>query len=172
MADTGFAVPLAAHSRIAEPFARDPESGAPVRLIDPRRMPVRESGGAGLMSTALDYGRFLQALLQGGRLADTRLLGPRTVEFMTSDHLGHIPVLGDLLSAGHGFGLGFGVRLATGIASTPGSAGQYHWGGIAGTTFFVDPHEQMFAMLLAQAPGMRLELETLLRNLVYAALED
>ena len=77
-----------------------------------------------------------------------------------------------LLPAGHGFGLGFAVRKETGISSVPGSAGVYYWGGIAGTTFFVDPKLDMFAMLLIQAPNQRDYYRPLFRNLVYAALEE
>jgi CubicO group peptidase (beta-lactamase class C family) len=170
MNDTGFHVPAASHERIAEPFARDPDNGSAVKLSEIRRSMPRESGGGGLVSTAADYARFLQMLLAGGSLGGVRLLGPSTVEFMTSDHLGGIPSTGDLLAPGHGFGLGFAVRLATGIAPNPGSAGLYYWGGIAGTTFFVDPKEGMFALLLTQAPGQREELRALFRNMVYAAL--
>jgi CubicO group peptidase (beta-lactamase class C family) len=170
MHDTGFHVPAVSHDRIAEPFARDPDNSSAVKLSEIRRPMPRESGGGGLVSTAVDYARFLQMLLGGGSLGNERLLGPGTVEFMTSDHLGGIPVVGDLLAPGHGFGLGFAVRLATGIAPNPGSAGLYYWGGIAGTTFFVDPKERMFALLLTQAPGQREELRGLFRNMVYAAL--
>jgi CubicO group peptidase (beta-lactamase class C family) len=105
-----------------------------------------------------------------------RLLSSHTVDFMTADHLGDIPVnragaSGELLSPGHGFGLGVAVRKETGITSVPGSAGLYFWGGIAGTTFFVDPALDMFAILMIQAPNQRDYYRPLFRNLVYAALE-
>ena len=77
-----------------------------------------------------------------------------------------------LLTPGHGFGLGFAVRTAPGLANLPGSVGSYHWGGIAGTTFFVDPAQEMFAMLLIQAPNQREFYRPLFRNMVYAALAD
>lgn len=77
-----------------------------------------------------------------------------------------------MLQPGHGFGLGFAVRLHTGIAPVAGSAGLYFWGGLAGTTFFVDPKEEMYAVLMVQAPGQRDELRALFRNLVYAAIDD
>ncbi len=171
MVDTGFHVPVDRQHRIAEPFATDPDSGESVALIDLRNPPLLESGGGGLASTAADYARFLQMLLQGGSLDGVRLLGRKTVEYMTSDHLGSIPSLGDLLPPGHGFGLGFAVRLATGIAAIPGSVGTYGWGGIAGTLFFVDPLEQMFALMLIQAPGQRIEIQELFRTMVYSALD-
>ncbi len=172
MTDTGFHVPARAHARIAEPFAHDPETGAAVQLFDPRKKVALEMGGGGLMSTATDYARFLQMLLDGGSFDGERLLSRKTIEFMTSDHLGAIPVDGDLLSPGYGFGLGFAVRIAAGIAPTAGTVGQYHWGGLAGTTFWVDPREQLFAILLIQAPNQREYYRLLFRNLVYAAFAD
>ena len=91
---------------------------------------------------------------------------------MTADHLGNIPSTGNLLPPGHGFGLGFAVRTATGISPVPGSAGLYYWGGIAGTTFFVDPAEELYAMMMIQAPNQRDYYRPLFRNLVYASLMD
>jgi CubicO group peptidase (beta-lactamase class C family) len=170
MRDTGFAVASAAAQRIAEPFARDPDSGAAVQPDDPRVPAALQSGGGGLLSTAADYARFLQMLLQGGTLGGVRLLGRKTVEHMTSDHLGAIPRVGEELPPGHGFGLGFAVRLDTGIAALPGSVGTYGWGGIAGTVFFVDPLEDLFAILMIQAPAQRVEIQELFRTMVYSAL--
>jgi CubicO group peptidase (beta-lactamase class C family) len=172
MRDTGFAVAAAEAHRIAEPFARDPQSGDAVQTDDPRVPAALQSGGGGLLSTAADYARFLQMLLQGGTLGGTRVLGRKTVEHMTSDHLGAIPRVGEELPPGHGFGLGFAVRLDTGIAALPGSVGTYGWGGIAGTVFFVDPCEAMFAILMIQAPGQRVEIQELFRTMVYSALGD
>jgi len=171
MTDTGFHVPPQHHDRIAEPFACDPDGGNAVALLEPRAASVSQSGGGGLMSTAADYARFLAMMLAGGTLDGIRLLGHKTVEFMTADHLGTIPAIGDALPPGHGFGLGFAVRLETGVAPVPGSVGTYSWGGIAGTSFFVDPKEQMFALLLTQAPAQRDELRSVFRAGVYAALE-
>jgi CubicO group peptidase (beta-lactamase class C family) len=90
---------------------------------------------------------------------------------MTSDHLGGIPVQGELLPPGHGFGLGFAVRTHTGMGPQPGSQGMYYWSGIGGTSFFVDPAEDMFAMLLTQAPNQRIFFRNLFRHLVYAAVD-
>ncbi len=172
MRETGFSVPPALHSRIAEPFAHDPDGGEPMRVLDPRRVMAMESGGGGLLSTAMDYARFLAFMRNRGELHGVRLLGSRTVDFMTADHLGGIPVVGDLLPPGHGFGLGFAVRTAAGIAPVPGSVGLYYWGGIAGTTFFVDPAEDLFALLMIQAPNQRDHYRPLFRTLVYAGLLD
>lgn len=172
MLDTGFAVAEAEHHRIAEPFAHDPDGGVPLRVLDPRRATAMESGGGGLLSTAMDYARFLQFMRNRGELQGTRLLGPHTVDYMTADHLGPIPVMGEVLPPGYGFGLGFAVRRAAGVSSMPGSAGLYYWGGIAGTTFFVDPAQDLYALLMIQAPNQRDVYRPLFRSLVYAALLD
>lgn len=175
MNDTAFAVAPKHHHRIAEPFLQDPDSGAPVQLIDVTQPYPLQSGGLGLVSTALDYARFLQCLLQGGALGGHRILSPNTVRFMTSDHLGQMAQhftqrSGYMLPAGVGFGLGFSVKLADGMESLPGCTGLYSWGGIAGTTFFVDPEKEMFAILMTQAPNQRDFYRPLFRNMVYAAL--
>ncbi len=177
MHETAFSVPAAHHGRIAEPFAQDPDGGVPMPLIDIRTEAAMSSGGGGLASTAADYARFLQFMLNKGELDGVRLLGPRTVEFMTADHLGDIPVnpagvASHLLPPGHGFGLGFAVRTSAGLAAVPGSVGLYYWGGIAGTTFFVDPAQNMFALMMIQAPNQRDYYRPLFRSLVYAALLD
>jgi CubicO group peptidase (beta-lactamase class C family) len=170
MLDTGFAVPTEQHHRIAEPFAHDPDGGVPMKVLEPRQVPAMEGGGGGLMSTAMDYTRFLQCLRNRGELDGVRLLGPHTVDYMTADHLGGIPANGTLLPPGHGFGLGFAVRTHLGLSPVPGSVGLYYWGGIAGTTFFVDPALDMYAMLMVQAPNQRDYYRPLFRDLVYAAL--
>lgn len=178
MLDTAFVVPPAQHHRIAEPFTHDPDGGVPMRLMDIRKAAPMEAGGAGLASTAMDYARFLQCLLSGGAAPDGKtILGPATVRYMTADHLGSIEPYragrsGELLPPGHGFGLGFAVRTHEGIASMAGSKGLYYWGGIAGTTFFVDPAKDFFAILMLQAPNQRDYYRPLFRNLVYAALLD
>jgi CubicO group peptidase (beta-lactamase class C family) len=175
MLETGFSVPADKHHRIAEPFTKDPDGGIQLKLINIQDPPKFESGGGGLVSTAHDYARFLQFMLNKGELDGVRLLSAHTVDFMTADHLGDLPIstasAGTLLPPGHGFGLGFAIRKETGISTVPGSAGVYYWGGIAGTTFFVDPKLDMFAMMLIQAPNQRDYYRPLFRNLVYAALE-
>jgi CubicO group peptidase (beta-lactamase class C family) len=172
MVDTDFHVPPQKHQRLAEAFAKDPESGAAVQLVEVRERPMFESGGGGLVSTAMDYARFLQMLLNGGMLDGKRLLSRKTIEFMTADHLGPVTGASDLLIPGYGFGLGFAVRMHAGIAQVPGSVGQYYWGGLAGTTFWVDPAEQLFALMLIQGPGQREYYRVLFRDMVYAAFAD
>jgi CubicO group peptidase (beta-lactamase class C family) len=172
MVDTDFSVPARDHHRLAEAFAKDPETGAGVQLIEVREKPSFESGGGGLVSTAMDYARFLQMMLNGGTLDGTRLLSRKTIEYMTADHLGNVTGAPDLLIPGYGFGLGFAVRLHPGIAQVPGSVGQYYWGGLAGTTFWVDPAEQLFALMLIQGPGQREYYRVLFRDMVYAAFAD
>jgi CubicO group peptidase (beta-lactamase class C family) len=171
MVDTGFAVPPAHHARIAEPFAVDPDSGAPIKLFDARRPAALESGGGGLFSTATDYARFLRLLLNGGTQGGVRLLGRKTLESMTADHLGALPRSGDVLPRGHGFGLGFAVKTDVGMHTEPGSVGSYGWSGAAGTSFFVDPQEAFFAIVMVQAPGQLDELRELFRQMVYAAID-
>ena len=174
MPDTAFTVPESFHDHIAEPFARDPDGGMQMKVIDVRQHSALASGGGGLISTAIDYARFLQFMLNRGELDGVRLLGPQTVDFMTTDHLGEIAVADTgtraLLPMGHGFGLGFAVRKHRGVATVPGSVGTYFWGGLAGTSFFVDPALDLFGCLMLQAPNQREYYRMLFRNMVYAAL--
>ena len=172
MTDSGFTVPEKDHGRIAEPFAKDPEGGTDVALLDVKRTAIFESGGGGMVATAIDYARFTAMLLNNGRLGDVRLLGRKTVELMTSDHLGNVPSNPDLLPPGHGFGLGFAVRTSAGMAPFPGSVGNYYWSGAAGTSFWVDPTERLCAVLMMQAPAQREHYRLLFRDLVYAAVTD
>jgi len=172
MNDTGFHVPTEKQSRIAEPFAKDPDSGEAVRLLDIRRPARFESGGGGLVSTLPDYARFLDMLAAGGTCEGQRLLARKTIDLMRSDHLGpNVRRGSELLQPGHGFGLGFAVRTEPGMSVMPGSVGLYFWGGIAGTTFWIDPKEELYAMMLVQAPGQRDYYRALFRTLVYGALE-
>ncbi len=171
MRDTAFTVPREHWGRIAEPFAKDPDSGEPVTLLEPREVPAMHAGGGGLLSTAGDYIRFLQLMRGKGAVGGTRLVSRKTIEWMTADHLGATPARGELLLPGYGFGLGFSVRTHAGLAPQPGSVGQYFWSGIGGTSFFVDPAEDAFAMLLTQAPNQRFFFRNLYRHLAYAALD-
>jgi CubicO group peptidase (beta-lactamase class C family) len=171
MNDSGFWVEDATqHARIAQPFELDPDTKQPVDLVDVRTKPSFFSGGGGLVSTARDYLRFAQAMLNGGTLDGARILAPHTVRLMASDHTGGIRGPGYVPGPGYGFGLGFAVRIAEGEAVMPGSVGDYSWGGYAGTTFWVDPKERLVALWLMQAPGARAEIRTLFRTLVYSAL--
>ena len=166
MKDTAFFVESAQQSRLAEPFAKDPDSGAAQNLLPVNGRPKYLSGGGGMVSTATDYLRFSQMLLNGGELGGVRIVSRKTVEFMTSDHLGAIrgPV------PGYGFGLGFAVRLANGVSPLAGSAGDYNWGGLGGTYFWIDPKERLIAIWMMQAPGQRVHYRDLYRSLVYGAL--
>lgn len=173
MVDTGFYVPDADLDRVADPLPVDPDTGDAVRLLNAAERPMFESGGGGLFSTVGDYGRFLGMLAGQGELDGVRLLGRKTIELMTSDHLGpEVEITSDLLPPGYGFGLGFAVRLESGMAPVPASPGTYYWGGIAGTTFWVDPEEELTAVLMIQAPGQRDYYRALFRTMVYAALVD
>jgi len=172
MVDTAFHAPADKHHRLAEPFAKDPETGLAVNLIRTREAPTFESGGGGLVSTVLDYARFCQMMLSGGTFDGVRLLGRKTVELMTSDHLGPVTGSPDLLLPGYGFGLGFAVRRHAGMAPIPGSVGDFYWGGLAGTTFWIDPKEQLFAIAMIQGPGQREYFRMLYRTLVCAAVAE
>ena len=172
MNETGFFVPPEQHHRIAEAFEHDPDGGAQMPMHDPREVPALEMGGGGLMSTVHDYARFLQCLCNGGELDGQRLLSPHTLAWMTADHLGNAIAHTDnpLLPPGHGFGLGVAVRTAAGLAPVPGSVGTWHWSGIGGTHFFVDPAQELFAIFMAQAPNQRVFYRSMMRGLVYGAL--
>jgi CubicO group peptidase (beta-lactamase class C family) len=175
MTDTSFYVTDAAkQGRIAEPFANDRSLGAGATVNDPRVAQKYESGGGGMVGTAMDYARFLQMLSNGGTLDGRRYLGPRTIAYMTSDHMGDVVQRGpyDLLGPGYKFGLGFAVRTDAGLAPYAGSAGDYYWGGVAGTAFWVDPKERMFVVYMMQSPGKRLQYRVLLRNMIYAAVTE
>ena len=172
MAETGFSTSEANAGRLAEPFAADPWTGDKVALFNMLEVPVMESGGGGLVSSTMDYARFCMMLRNGGTLDGNRVIGRKTLELMASDHLGpHVVTNGTLLSPGHGFGLGFAVRREAGIAPFPGSVGNYFWSGIAGTFFWIDPKEDLFAVFMSQGPGQRDHTRTLVRDLVYAAVD-
>ena len=172
MSDTGFFAAADKHERLAEAFANDPDTGAAVELINVRAAPRLEMGGGGLVSTMDDYARFLLMLYRGGTLGAARILGRKTIAFMTADHLGPDVRIGTrfLLAPGHGFGLGFAVRRDAGMAPTPGTVGEYFWGGIAGTAFWIAPQEELIALMMIQAPGQRDYYRQLFRFLAHAAL--
>jgi CubicO group peptidase (beta-lactamase class C family) len=172
MNDTSFLLRADTYARAAEPFDRDPDSGKPVQLIEKETRQRFESGGGGLWSTVTDYLRFALMLYQGGALGGVRIIGRKTLAFMASDHLGPGVRNGTpaLLAPGHGFGLGFCVRLVPGMAATAGIPGEFFWGGLAGTIFWIAPQEELIAMMMIQAPGQREHFRQLFRTLVYAAL--
>jgi CubicO group peptidase (beta-lactamase class C family) len=168
MVDTSFWVRDGKQPRLAQALATDPDTQRPISLFDVTKPPKFEGGGQAAVSTTMDYARFTQMLLNRGRLAGARLLSRKTVEQMTADHLG--PMAGP--SPGYGFGLGFAVRREVGVTATPGSVGDYHWSGLAGTTFWVDPKEELIVVWMMQAPGQRVHYRNALRSLVYQAIND
>jgi CubicO group peptidase (beta-lactamase class C family) len=172
MAETAFHTGEENTGRLAQPFDADPWTGAKVQLFNMLEKPVMESGGGGLVSTTMDYARFCQMLLSGGTLDGTRLIGRKTLQLMASNHLGPtVKIDSPLMPPGHGFGLGFAVRTDPGMAPFPGTVGQFFWSGMAGTFFWIDPVEEMFAVFMMQGPGQREYIRSLLRGLVYAAVE-
>jgi len=172
MAETAFHTAQENAGRLAEPFATDPWNGDKIQLFNMLEKPAMESGGGGLVSTTMDYARFCQMLLNGGALDGMRIIGRKTLQLMASGHLGpHVKIRSDLVPPGHSFGLGFAVRTQAGIAPFLGSVGQFFWSGMGGTFFWIDPVEDLFAVFMSQAPGQRQYTRTLVRNLVYAALE-
>ena len=146
------------------------------------------SGGGGLaglaggmVSTAPDYARFCQMLLNGGSLGEARIVSRKTIELMTANHLppgtqygpSFWPLFAGLAPspvAGYGFGLGFAVRLTEGRSPVPGSVGDYFWTGAYGTYFWVDPTEELYAVLILQGPSDRIQYRYAMRQLVYGAL--
>jgi CubicO group peptidase (beta-lactamase class C family) len=171
MVDTAFFTPESKLARRADPFSFDFMTAAGVDTRDLTSPPKFESGGGGLMSTLADYTRFAAMLSAGGVIDGVRIVSPRTLAFMASDHLdaevrkGHY-----LLAPGHGFGLGFAVRTDPGKAPTAGSVGEYFWGGMMGTAFWVSPRDSLFAIIMVQTPENREYFRMLFRNLVSAAI--
>ena len=175
MNDTSFYVTdPAKQGRIAEPFATDRAIGAGANVNDPRVAKKYESGGGGMVSTAADYARFLQMLSNGGTFEGKHYLGPRTIAYMTTDHMGEAVQRGpyDILGQGYKFGLGFAVRTDAGVVPFAGTAGDYYWGGAAGTAFWVDPKEKMFVVFMMQSPSKRIQYRVLLRDMIYAAITE
>lgn len=179
MEDTGFSVPEGDMDRLAGSFETDPSTGTEIQMIDVSELPMNDSGGAGGVSTAGDYLRFSQMLLDGGALGDARILSPTTVKLMASDHLGDrieadlTP--GELLfgTPGYTFGLGFMVREGAGVASVPGSEGEFMWAGYAGTFFWIDPAEDLTAVMMTQLPGAsRASSRRLVKQLVHQSIVE
>jgi CubicO group peptidase (beta-lactamase class C family) len=170
MRDTAFSVPPEQQARIAEAFSTDPDSRQKVQLLDVRMPPRLYSGGGGLVSTADDYLRFAQMMLNGGTLDGVRIVSRKTIEYMTSDHLAGVRGPAYLPGPGYGFGLGVAVRTAAGESALIGSVGDYYWGGYAGTYFWVDPKEQLVAVWMMQGPGQSASYRPLLRTAVYNSL--
>ena len=179
MNDTAFWVTEENKGRLAEAFEKDALAGTTIKLIDVSKQPGNDSGGAGAVSTAGDYLRFAQMLANGGVLDGQRIMSRAILKLMTSDHLGSrlplAPTPGGMVLGGstYTFGLGFAVRPSDGIAPFPGSAGDFNWGGYAGTFFWVDPKEQLAVTLMVQSAGALRPYHRLLsRQLVYQAIAD
>ena len=179
MHDTGFWVPKDKLARLAEPLPIDRPTGKPNKLIDVSKVPNNDMGGAGGVSTAADYLRFCQMLLNGGQLDGVRVVSRPTVALMASDHLGagiQAPLTpGEQLlgTPGYAFGLGFAVRQGPGVAGVPGSTGEFMWGGYGGTYFWIDPKEELVGVYMSQAPSpIRAYYRKLFKQLVYAAIVD
>lgn len=167
-------------ARVAEPQI-DAKTGKRPPLRDVTKKHKWLSGGSGMLSTAGDYVRFCQMLLNGGELGGTRLLSPTSVALMASDHLmpdiSYGPQMRTMFGAlapvpenGIGFGLGFAVRTQAGRNALPGSVGDYSWSGVSGTYFWIDPQQQLVAILMMQAPNERMHYRYLMRTMVYQAV--
>ena len=180
MADTGFTALGDKAARVAEPLV-DKATGKKPAMRNVTRESRWQSGGGGLCSTASDYLRFCQMLLNGGELDGVRIISPKTVAHMAADHLPPGCAYGPTVRSGfgqlaptpemgYGFGLGFCVRKAQGLSPVPGSVGEFFWSGATGTYFWIDPQEQMIVVLMLQAPEKRLAYRYLARRMVYASL--
>jgi CubicO group peptidase (beta-lactamase class C family) len=174
MTDSSFVVSNDKAGRLAQPLL--PRA---FPMFNPLVPPANDLGGEGGMSTTMDYLRFSEMLLEGGKLDGTRVVSRSTVALMTSDHLGARPsspvTPGELLLGvpGYTFGLGFAVRSGAGIAGLPGSAGEFMWGGAGGTLFWVDPKEELVAVFMSQGPAeSRTFYRRLVKQLIYAAIAD
>jgi CubicO group peptidase (beta-lactamase class C family) len=185
MTDTRWWVEESDAARLAALYVPNPADGSALRYDamggHALRPPRVLSGGGGLISTAADYARFTQLLLRGGELDGVRLLGPRTLAYMTRNHLpggGTLTGLGrgqfaETAYDGIGFGLGFGVSVDPVATKVTTTAGEFTWGGLASTAFWVDPAEQLTCHFYTQlVPSSTYPIRTELRQLVYAAIVD
>ena len=177
LVDTQFYLPPAGKDRLAAVYAAkdgkieratDPKFGQGHYVEGPR---VAFAGGAGLLSTARDYGRFLQMLLNGGEIDGVRLLSPKTVELMTVNHVGTLFAERGPSDAGRGFGIGFDVIEDLGETGRHGSVGAFGWGGAYHTTYWADPKEKMVVLLMTQLlPAGNSDLHARFRALVYQSI--
>jgi len=176
MKDTGFSVPPEKQARLAKIYERKDgklQPAKPIFGIQPSPGPKLESGGAGLFSTAGDYARFMQMLLNGGQLDGVRVLSRKTVELMMANHLNHMERTTHQFSESDGFGLGGGVRLDLAKGNALGSVGQFGWDGAATTHARLDPKERLVTILLTQHfPFGEFGLFGRYSTLVYAAIVD
>jgi CubicO group peptidase (beta-lactamase class C family) len=174
MVDTGYYVPEAKWNRLAVLYTPNP--GGTVKRSDSpaqesyKKKPVLMMGGSGLVSTASDYARFVQMLLNGGELDGIRILSPKTVDLMRSNLLGDLPAINNVNGRiGYGFGLTFAVNLGIEKTGGIGSKGEYNWGGAAGTAFWIDPKEDMIGVFMVQVMPMRL-VKDQFKQLAYQAI--
>jgi CubicO group peptidase (beta-lactamase class C family) len=180
MKDTAFLVPAEKRDRLAAIYSRDPSGRAmPTKEIGNCLEGTMESGGGGLVSTMGDYLTFLRMLLSKGAYGGVRLLGRKTVELMTTNHLpGDMADMGqprfsESSYCGIGFGLGFSVMLDPAKAQILGTPGEYAWGGVASTAFWVDPAEEMIVIMMTQLlPSSTYPIRRELRVLSYQAVID
>jgi len=173
MTDAGFQAKPAQLSRLADALDSDPEKASRWRNRRIEADPGKRYrfGGAGAVSTAQDYFRFAQMILNGGELEGVRLLSRKTVEYMLSDHIPGFPgSTATTTGPGYGFGLGFAVRRQDGFAVVPGSTGDATWSGAGGTTFTIDPKEKIVGVFMSQAPSTRIHTRFLFKDLLYGAL--
>ena len=176
MSDTGFMVPADKVNRYAKALPNDPDTGKPQSVMDSTKPTKFECGGGCAVSTAGDYLRFAQMLLNQGKLDGERILGRKTVEFMTADQLG--PGVKNLIGnadptrADYGFGLGLAVRRTEGGVRVMGSVGDFSWPGAYGTNWWADPKEELAVVFMAHSPGpIRWHYRQLINALVLQALD-
>ena len=159
--------------RIAEPMPQDRAISPVTNVRDPMAPRKAESGGGGMMGTIGDYSRFTQMLLDGGTFDGRRYLKPETIALMTSDHIGaETKISRDYAyypGESSGFGLGFAVRTSV-PPNTSWPTGEYRWDGVAGTFFFIDPKDDMFAIFMVQTPSQRGRIQLALKTLIYQAM--
>jgi CubicO group peptidase (beta-lactamase class C family) len=177
MKDTAFAVPPEKAKRYAKALANDPDTGKPQFVLDLTKPLKFECGGGCAASTAGDYIRFAQMLLDGGKLEGKRVLSRKTVEYMLSNQLapGTVNLIAnaDPTSADMGFGLGVAVRTTPGIVRKVGSVGEFSWNGAYGTSWWADPKEQLAVVFMAQTPGpIRWHYRYVINALVEQAIVD
>jgi CubicO group peptidase (beta-lactamase class C family) len=177
MVDTGFIVPPEKLKRYAKALPVDPDTGKPQSILDLSKPLAFECGGGCAVSTASDYLRFAQMLLNHGELGGTRVLGRKTVEFMLSNQLR--PDVKNLIGnadptrADYGFGLGLAVRTTPGIVRLTGSVGDFSWPGASGTNWWGDPKEELAVVFMAHSPGpIRWHYRQVINALVNQAIVD
>jgi CubicO group peptidase (beta-lactamase class C family) len=172
MTDSTFLVPMDKRARVAQGLPTHPDTGAEFKLADPTVPRKFDCGGGCAVSTAGDYARFAQMLLNRGSLDGARVLSPQTVDFMTADHLGAISRgNGSAAWPGYTWGLGVAVRQDKGIAPIPGSSGDFYWPGAFATYWWADPKEELAVVFMTQSPLGR-HYAHLMRGLVYQAITN